>query len=83
MLARCLESVHNVFDEIIICDTGSTDNTKEIAGRFTDKIFDFEGSEVPAVEEFFRGFRPALKPYSCIQYSKKELLQQIFVKFFR
>lgn len=41
VLARCLESVHNVFDEIIICDTGSTDNTKEIAGRFTDKIFDF------------------------------------------
>ena len=56
---------------------------KVIADNIADKIFDFEGSEVPAVEEFFRGFRPALKPYSCIQYSKKELLQQIFVKFFR
>lgn len=42
VIARCLESVHDVFDEIIICDTGSTDNTKEIAGWFTDKVFDFK-----------------------------------------
>lgn len=42
VLARCLESVQGVFDEIVICDTGSTDNTKEIAGQFTDKIFDFK-----------------------------------------
>lgn len=42
VLARCLESVCDVFDEIIICDTGSTDATKEIAYRFTDKIFDFK-----------------------------------------
>jgi glycosyltransferase involved in cell wall biosynthesis len=29
-------------DEIIIVDTGSTDRTKEIAGKFTDKVYDFE-----------------------------------------
>lgn len=29
-------------DEIIIVDTGSTDKTKEIAKKFTDKVFDFE-----------------------------------------
>ncbi|MBO5022275.1 MAG: glycosyltransferase [Clostridia bacterium] len=28
-------------DEIIIVDTGSTDNTKKVAQKFTDKIFDF------------------------------------------
>jgi glycosyltransferase involved in cell wall biosynthesis len=29
-------------DEIIVVDTGSSDNTKEIAARFTSKIYDFE-----------------------------------------
>lgn len=42
VLARCLESVRGCVDEIIIVDTGSSDGTKEIAARFTDKIYDFE-----------------------------------------
>jgi tetratricopeptide (TPR) repeat protein len=41
VLAKCLESVKSIVDEIIIVDTGSTDNTKEIASQYTDKIFDF------------------------------------------
>jgi len=38
-LARCLDSVD--VDEIIIVDTGSTDSTKKIARKYTDKVFDF------------------------------------------
>ena len=41
-LERCLDSVKNLMDEIIIVDTGSTDKTKEIAKKYTDKIYDFE-----------------------------------------
>lgn len=40
-LGRCLDSVKTAADEIIITDTGSTDRTKEIAGKYTDKIYDF------------------------------------------
>ncbi len=42
VLRRCLASVKDLVDEIIIVDTGSTDKTKEIAKDFTDKIYDFE-----------------------------------------
>lgn len=42
VIGRCLKSVHQVVDEIIIVDTGSTDRTKEICMAYTDKIFDFE-----------------------------------------
>ena len=41
VLRRCLQSTKNLFDEIIIVDTGSTDKTKEIAKEFTDKVYDF------------------------------------------
>ena len=37
-LAKCLETVKGA-DEIIICDTGSEDNTIEIAKKYTDKVF--------------------------------------------
>ncbi len=41
-LENCLNSIKNFVDEIIIIDTGSNDKTKEIAKKFTNKIFDFK-----------------------------------------
>lgn len=41
ILERCLNSVAELADEIVIADTGSTDATREIAGRYTDKVYDF------------------------------------------
>ena len=38
-LARCLESVRRIADEIIIVDNESSDRTVEIAKKFTDRIF--------------------------------------------
>lgn len=40
-LESCLSSVCDLVDEIVVVDTGSSDRTKEIAGRFTDEVFDF------------------------------------------
>ena len=40
-LEQCLNSVKDA-DEIIIVDTGSSDNTCEIARKYTDKVFENE-----------------------------------------
>lgn len=40
-LAKCLESLHQEVDEIIIVDTGSTDRTREIALNYTTKLYTF------------------------------------------
>lgn len=42
VLRRCLDSIKDLMDEIIIVDTGSTDRTKEIASEYTEHIYDFE-----------------------------------------
>jgi len=42
VLARCLESVKELVDEIIIVDTGSIDRTKEIALGYRAKVFDYK-----------------------------------------
>ena len=41
-LRDCLESVRGVIDEIILVDTGSTDNTINIAKEFGAKIYDYK-----------------------------------------
>ena len=44
-IKRCLNSLSDLADEIIILDTGSKDKTKEIAKEYTDKVYDFEWIE--------------------------------------
>ena len=47
VLGRCLDSLTGLADEIIIVDTGSLDATKQVAARYTDKIYDF-----PWIDDF-------------------------------
>src|SRR5690348_3827247 len=44
-LERCLKSVEGVVDEIIIVDTGSTDQTTEIAEKFGAKILRYQWND--------------------------------------
>lgn len=46
-LYRCLDSVRPIADEIIVCDTGSSDHTREIAREYTDLVF-----EIPWESDF-------------------------------
>ena len=47
VLARCLESVRDIADEIIIVDTGSTDKTFQIAAQYTPFVYTF-----PWIDDF-------------------------------
>lgn len=40
-IERCIKSIESYGFEIVIVDTGSTDTTKEIAHKYTDKVFDY------------------------------------------
>ncbi len=39
-IERCLESVKDLADEIIVLDSGSTDGTLDIVRRYTDQVFE-------------------------------------------
>lgn len=53
-LSRCLKSVTEFTDEIIVVDTGSIDDTKSIAAKFTDKIYDLVWEEEDGLGNFAR-----------------------------
>ena len=61
ILRRCLVSIADLMDEIIIVDTGSTDCTKEVAAEFTDKIYDYEWQEDFAAARNFAFSKAAME----------------------
>ncbi len=62
VLVRCLASIADLMDEIIIVDTGSDDRTKEIAGHYTDKVYDFPWQDDFSAARNF-SFSKATKEY--------------------
>lgn len=75
VLARCLEHVKDVVDEIIIVDTGSTDYTKQIAKKYTDQIYDFQWIDDFAAARNF-AFSKGTKDYLLWLDADDVLLEQ-------
>lgn len=74
VLGRCLKSVADLVDEIIIVDTGSTDRTKEIAAVFTHKIYDYSWIDDFAAARNY-SFSMATGDY-CIWLDADDVLQE-------
>lgn len=62
VIERCLESIKEVVDEIIIVDTGSTDNTKELIKKYDAKVIDYKWQDNFADARNF-SFSMATKDY--------------------
>lgn len=79
ILDRCLSSISDIMDEIIIVDTGSTDNTKNIAYKYTDKVYDFEW-----VNDFAKArnysFSKATRDYIMWLDADDVILQEDYIK---
>lgn len=79
-LANCLQTIADLVDEINIVDTGSTDNTKDIALRYTPNVFDFEWiNSFSAARNF--AFSKATMDYILILDADDVLLEEDRQKF--
>ena len=82
VLKRCLDSIADLMDEIIIVDTGSCDRTKEIAREYTDKIYDFQW-----VDDFSKArnfsFSKATKDYIYVADADEILEEESRKKFYQ
>ena len=79
-LERCLKSLEGLVDEINIVDTGSTDRTKEIASKFTDRIYDFEWTGSFSDARNY-SFSKATKEYIYTADADEELDEENRVRF--
>ena len=58
VLARCLDSVQGIADEIIIVDTGSSDQTRAIASQY-GRVLDFACARMFLLRAIIRSRRRA------------------------
>lgn len=75
VINRCLDSVVDIVDEIVIIDTGSTDKTKEIASSYTEKIYEFKWIDDFSMARNF-SFSKATKDY-ILWLDADELIDEV------
>lgn len=82
VLKRCLDSIADLMDEIIIVDTGSTDRTKEIAADYTSKIYDYRwANDFSAARNF--SFSKATMEYIYAADADEVLDEENHMRFLR
>lgn len=80
VLERCLQCLQTIVDEIIIVDTGSSDNTKEIAKKYTNNVYDFEWvNDFAAARNF--SFSKATKDYIYVADADEVIDEENIKKF--
>ena len=60
---RCLKALAPYGLETIVVDTGSTDRTKQIAARYTDRLYDFPWCDDFIRRQRMRSKRPRIPMY--------------------
>lgn len=76
-LIKCLESVKDLVEEIIIVDTGSTDRTKEICNKYQVKTYDFIWSDSFSEARNF-GINKATKEWIlCLDADEEIIIKNI------
>lgn len=86
-LEKCLNSVKNLVDEIIIIDTGSIDKTKEIAKKFTNKLFeinwnnDFSEARNYSISKASKNWILILDADETISEKDKEKIKNLINKY--
>lgn len=77
-IERCLKCLESYIEEIIVVDTGSTDETKTIANQYTEKVYDFTWiNDFAAAKNF--AISKATNPYVMI-IDSDEFLESIDIK---
>lgn len=84
LIERCLNSVKNIIDEIVIVDTGSTDSTINIIGQFPNtKVFhfrwnnDFSEARNYAIDQCKGDYILVLDADEYVTYSEREELDRV------
>lgn len=83
-IKRCLDSIKDYVDEIIIVDTGSTDNTISLSENYTEKVFsfvwtdDFSEARNFGIENASNEYILSIDGDEYLDSSSKQALEHIF-----
>ena len=85
-IRRCLESLKSYNFEIVVVDTGSTDDTEKIAQQYTDRVYHFQwknnfsSARNFAISKSTKTYVMSIDCDECIDYIDVKKLQNLLVE---